>query len=153
MRKLKKIKVSYQYGNWKKSALLTLQRLKAANDSGIKPKAFYFKNGAVGAWLVIFKQHGEVQNGDGFEITQKGIELMEQLKDYNFVVARGPRNINLLTEDWENSQARTVKNDMVVKTPDATFFIEIKGPNGLHIASNTSGVIAKKIIKELTQIN
>ena len=143
--------MAYQYGNWKKSALITLLRLKEANDAGTRPKATYFKNGAIAAWLAIFKQHGEVENGNGFQITQKGIELIEQLKNHKFTVSRGAREINLLK--WGETQRPTAKSDMVVKTPTATYFIEIKGPNGLHIASNTTRGIAKRIIKILTEMD
>lgn len=140
----------YKYGEWKKSALLTLQRLKEENDKGQKPKASFFRNGSITAWLAIFKEHGEVINGDGYMISDKGITLLEQLKRESFKVARGPRNRDLSSYAAQANKDTAFNAGSELK--ESFYHIDLTGPNGLRITLNLKKPSALKIIKILTEI-
>lgn len=145
--------MDYVYGDWKKSTLLTLQRLKEENDKGLKPKASHFKNGSITAWLSIFKEHGEVTNGDGYQISASGLALMTQLQNQQFRVARVPRGPRISVPTFQKfSRAGNITAYKNFVTDETAYHVEVTGPKGLHISSRPSKVNAVKIIKLLTEI-
>src|SRR3989344_5248859 len=70
----------YRIGEWKRSTLITLERLKEQNDKNNRPSAGFFRNGAIAHWLSLLKESGYIDNGDGYKINDKGITLLEQLR-------------------------------------------------------------------------
>ena len=70
---------AYKEGNWTNSTLETLKFLFDENNAGRKPKLKDMKSGTRINWTWVFKQGGYVQNEDGYFLTEKGKQLLNNL--------------------------------------------------------------------------
>ena len=70
----------YKIGHWTNSVTETLEYLKLENDKGNSPKLKDLPRATFKNWIYPLKDSGYVINGDGFRLTEKGISLLNSLK-------------------------------------------------------------------------
>ena len=70
----------YKIGHWTNSAIETLEYLKLENDKDSSPKLKDLPKATFKNWIYPLKDGGYLINGNGFRLTEKGVSLLNSLR-------------------------------------------------------------------------
>jgi DNA-binding PadR family transcriptional regulator len=116
--------MTYKIGDWKKSTVETLRRLKEENDKGKTPDAAYFHNGSISEWLALLKKEGYVDPGEdrGYTINEKGLALLASLEQ-NPPVPRSSKRKKKLQKNTLQTQNQLGKNHFMIEITGDKFYL------------------------------
>lgn len=140
----------YDIGNWTTSTLKTLRFIKEQNDINKLPKLKDLPSGTYRNWVYPLKNGGYLQNGKGFSLTLKGLELLEQLTKNPPKDRRGRRSgYKKRTSKLSRQEVNTEEKTQIPK--NNIYEVSVKGSEMVFQALVTEQE-AKDIIKSIQDI-
>ncbi len=132
----------YNIGKWTPSTYKTLKFIYEAQSQGEKIRKLKdFPSGTMRNWFYPLKEAGYISNGDGYSLTEKGIELMKTLQETPPIDKRGRKRNQKLDRNTKISPPKEQKKD-----EETVYRVLVEGKNR-HFEHIISAEESSKIIQ------